>query len=114
MATDQATLPSREELGRIARDTLDQTKYVIRTHVKEGATGDSTFYAKQLPALPALSPLETTIKYPVEVVNDDSFATARNLMDEHPDAIGRIAVLNLASDEEPGGGWLRYLTKTQV
>lgn len=114
MATGRATLPSREELSRIARDTLDQTKHVIRTHVKEGATKDSTFYAKQLPALPPLSSLKPTIKYPVEVVNDDSFATARKLMDEHPDAIGGVTVLNLASDEEPGGGWLRYLTKTQV
>lgn len=105
---------TRRGLQGIAQDTLDQTSSIIQEHVHEGATGDSSFHAEQLPSLSPLPSTENKTKYPVEIINGDSFAVARRLLDEHPDAKGSIAVLNLASDEEPGGGWLISLSKTQV
>lgn len=111
MTTSQK-VQTYEGRQRIAQNTLHQTKSIIEEHANEGATEDSLFYAEQLPTLPALP--ETEAKHLVEVVNGDSFTAARKLMDEHSDSKGSIAVLNLASDEIPGGGWLVSLTKTQV
>jgi uncharacterized protein (TIGR02452 family) len=58
--------------------------------------------------LPApLSP-DLTLR-PITVHNSDAFALARNLGHTH----GKVGVLNLASDREPGGGWRYTLSKTQ-
>ncbi|KNZ79235.1 hypothetical protein J132_03710 [Termitomyces sp. J132] len=49
----------------------------------------------------------------IKIVNLDSFTLARGIMRQDVDAIRKTAVLNLASDELPAGGWLTSLTKTQ-
>lgn len=73
---------------------------------------ESIFHAKQLPTL---EPIDISKeKRPVHVINSDAFTVARELLDKYPDAKGSIAVLNLASDEVPGGGWLYSLSRTQA
>lgn len=95
----------------IAQDTLERTEAVIKECVADGATEDSTFYSEQLS--PLLPLLENKVKRPVLVVNSDAFTAARKLFNEHQDAKGSVAVLNLASDERRAGGWLHSLSRTQ-
>ncbi|KAF9266080.1 hypothetical protein L218DRAFT_94875 [Marasmius fiardii PR-910] len=105
--------PNRAQLYEISRDTISRSEAISVQHTSQGATLDSTFIDSQLPALdPASSPNHS--QSPVEIVNSDSFTTARNLIERFPDAANsKTAVLNLASDELPGGGWDQTLSKTQ-
>ena len=67
----------------------------------------------QLDPLPALDPIDVP-EVKIEVVDSDSFTAARRLIQDDPEAKGKTAVLNLASDEIRAGGWLVSLSKTQV
>lgn len=101
------TLGRRKE---IAQDTIARSAAI--TASTPGASLESTFFSEQLPSLdqgkcPGLS---THLK----IANIDSFSAARSISKEDPDAEGNIAVLNLASDAERGGGWVYSLSKTQV
>ncbi|TFK23225.1 hypothetical protein FA15DRAFT_688005 [Coprinopsis marcescibilis] len=81
-------------------------------HSSQGATRDSAFIPEQLPALdPAKCP--NAPQSNVEVVNSASFTAARKLINQVPDAKGKMSVLNLASDEDRAGGWIYTLSKTQ-
>ncbi|KAI0692493.1 hypothetical protein BC835DRAFT_1356914 [Cytidiella melzeri] len=100
----------------IAKDTIARTESV--TQMVPGASLDSVFFHKQIPAasLPARDNAEdpaTRCLVKVKVVNSDSFTAARNILKEFPEAQGKTAVLNLASDELPGGGWAESLSRTQ-
>lgn len=96
----------------IAQDTVKRSKSIIAEHASEGATIDSTFYPDQLAVLePLNTPKE---KHLIQILNSDAFTAARKLLDEHPNARGSVAVLNLASDAHPGGGWLSSLSRTQA
>lgn len=46
-------------------------------------------------------------------MDSDSFTAARDIMKDNPEAQGKTTVLNLASDQLPGGGWIHSLSKTQ-
>jgi len=78
-----------------------------------GASASSTFVASPLPPLdPALCPHHP--RSSISVVNADSFAAARAISTREGDrARAKVGVLNLASDEERGGGWAHTLSKTQ-
>ncbi|KAF2822075.1 hypothetical protein CC86DRAFT_373269 [Ophiobolus disseminans] len=75
-----------------------------------GGSLTSTFISSQLPPLskshPAYPNLTRTL---ITVHNSDTFALARTLQPKH----GKIGVLNLASDQQPGGGWCYTLSATQ-
>jgi hypothetical protein len=111
---DSSNSPATSRQGRrlIAQDTLKRTKVVIKEYAAEGATNNSTFYSKQLYRLEP--PNKDAARKPVIVVNSDAYTTARKIFEEHTDAKGSVAVLNLASDEHPAGGWLQSLSRTQV
>lgn len=60
--------------------------------------------------LPPLSPAECPKRTPsgrvtIRIVNDDSFNAAITLASSKTPASGRVAVLNMASNISPGGGW---------
>ncbi|KAF5332229.1 hypothetical protein D9611_008174 [Ephemerocybe angulata] len=96
----------------VAEDTLARAKGIIKAHSAEGATSASTFVGAQLEPLDeAESPQYGPSS--VEVINCDAFTVARKIFGEAPDAKGNITVLNLASDQQPAGGWLFSLSKTQ-
>ena len=46
-------------------------------------------------------------KVTIKIVNDDSFNVAISLARSKGNTSGRVAVLNMASDISPGGGWLK-------
>lgn len=79
-----------------------------------GGSLESSFISSQLPELSKSSSAFPQLKLkPVKVIDSDTFAAARSLLASDPAQNGRVAVLNLASDEEPGGGWRYTLSTTQ-
>jgi len=99
--------------GQIAEDTIARAAEIIAQHASEGATADSTFISDQLDELdPSQSP--NAPQTAVEVINSDSFAVARKIIEGEAQAKGRTAVLNLASDIRVAGGWRYSLSRTQV
>lgn len=102
--------PSYSRCRDIAQDTLQRVEAVLH-EVPEGSA-DSTFIKEQLPPLPAVSGVTESVA--VRVVNIDAFTLAREIMNRTPDARGKTAVLNLASDIHRAGGWVQTLSLTQV
>ncbi|KAK1235936.1 hypothetical protein PQX77_000823 [Marasmius sp. AFHP31] len=97
----------------ISRDTLARTEAITSQYSARGATLDSTFNSDQLSPLdPDSSPNHPLS--PVEFVKLDTFVAARNIVKRFPNAAyGKIAILNLASDEKPGGGWDKTPVRSQ-
>ncbi|KAE9404121.1 hypothetical protein BT96DRAFT_964281 [Gymnopus androsaceus JB14] len=97
----------------VSQDTIARSSSITAEHSAQGATLDSDFVSKQLPPLPPLA-ADAHEPSPVLIVNSDAFTLARKLINEDPEnATGKTAVLNLASDIRPGGGWDFTLSKTQ-
>ncbi|THV06383.1 hypothetical protein K435DRAFT_773334 [Dendrothele bispora CBS 962.96] len=108
--------PSFGERAKIAKDTINRSPKITEEHSTQGATLDSTFISEQLPPLdPTKCPNPDHVPVQVEILDSDSFTAARNIMKDDAEALGKgkMAVLNLASDSEPGGGWAFTLSKTQ-
>ena len=100
-----------DELQIVAEDTISRTPEIIAA--TPGASADSTFQAHQLPPLnkdecPNFPPVAVRIE-PL-----DAFTTARKYIQKDSTIRGKVAVLNLASDQYRGGGWRDTLCKTQV
>ncbi|KAF8074645.1 hypothetical protein FPV67DRAFT_1407943 [Lyophyllum atratum] len=105
--------PGLAQRKAIAQDTMSRSEAIVRDHAAEGATLDSSFLLlDQLPPMDA-SGCPNFPPTNIEVVNSDSFTAARDIIRKLPEANGKTAVLNLASDEAPGGGWVFSLSKTQ-
>lgn len=112
------TMSDIETRRKIAMDTLSRTESIIAS--TPGASAESHFITPSAEAddyRNPLPPLERSScpKYPPTTVTldgRDSFVCARDIVRARPTA--RVAVLNLASDERRAGGWLEYLTRTQV
>ena len=107
-----------ETRRKIALDTLARTDPIIAS--TPGASNEGRFVAPPSDAadyrvpLPPLDPMACP-QHPsttVTVDGRDSFVCARDILRATPTA--KVAVLNLASDERRAGGWLEYLTRTQV
>jgi hypothetical protein len=108
-------MASRKDRKAIAEDTLARCAEIVAS--TQGASNSGIFVSSQLPPLDATN----CPGYPetaIQVLNADSFATARDMARKAiatgDDIQGKIAVLNLASDQYPGGGWDESLSKTQV
>ncbi|KAF2444916.1 hypothetical protein P171DRAFT_286137 [Karstenula rhodostoma CBS 690.94] len=93
---------------KICEDTISRSASVAKE--TPGGSLKSEFIASQLPPLddqhPAFPAL--TLK-PIKIHNSDAFELARKLYLSR----GKVGVLNLASDGQPGGGWRYTLSKTQ-
>lgn len=93
---------------RIAEDTIARSAAIARS--TPGGSTEGTFMPAQLPALsPSASP--GLRRRPVRVLDSDALAAARALLAAA--AAARVAVLNLASDALPAGGWRHTLGATQ-
>lgn len=94
------------------RKICDETVSLAASIAKETPGGSlrSVFIPSQLPPLDKQHPSfpALTLKL-VEIHNSDAFELARTLGPSK----GKIGVLNLASNAEPGGGWRYTLSKTQ-
>lgn len=100
-----------DELEIAAENTISRTLGIIAA--TPGASADSTFHDRQLPPLnkddcPNFPP------FTVRIEGLDAFTTARKYIQRDPAIRGKVAVLNLASDEYRAGGWIDTLCKTQV
>jgi uncharacterized protein (TIGR02452 family) len=106
-------LPDLATRRKICEDTIARSSHITST--TPGASLHSTVI--DATTYPHLSPLDPS--FPnlslgnIEVIDSDTFACARSLLTASPDLRGKLAVLNLASDEEPGGGWRYTLSTTQ-
>lgn len=109
LATTMLDLATRR---RICEETISRTPEI--TKETPGGSLRSSFTSSQLPVLSRSSNdfPQLQLKH-VEILDSDSFAAARSLLASDPAKRGRVAVLNLASDEEPGGGWRYTLSTTQ-
>ena len=98
---------------KICEDTIKRSESI--TTNTPGASLSSSLI--DLTTYPELSPLDPSFPdlslNTVSVVDSDTFACARDILAASPNLKGKIAVLNLASDEEPGGGWRYTLSATQ-
>ncbi|KAI5239699.1 hypothetical protein E4T43_06641 [Aureobasidium subglaciale] len=100
-------MPDIAERRKISNDTVARSEQI--TTSTPGASLESSFITASTYA--SLSPLDP--EFPnlqlraIEVQDLDSFLSARQLIANDTGLKDKIAVLNLASDEEPGGGW-RY------
>jgi uncharacterized protein (TIGR02452 family) len=93
---------------KICEDTIARSE-AIASSTPNGSLA-SSFIASQLDPLSRSSPdYPNSAAKPVRIFNSDSFALARTLRP----SVGKVGVLNLASDREPGGGWRYTLSKTQ-
>lgn len=106
-------MPDIATRRRICEDTIKRSEHITAT--TPGASLSSSFITST--TYPELSPLGPA--FPdlslarIEVVDSDTFLCARKMLSINPNLLNKIAVLNLASDEEPGGGWRYSLSMTQ-
>ena len=97
---------------RICEDTISRSSKIASE--TSGGSLESSFMSSQLPELSRSSSNFPQLQLkPIKILNSDAFAAARSLLASDPAQCGRIAVLNLASDEEPAGGWRYTLSTTQ-
>lgn len=109
---------------KICEDTISRSPQIAAS--TPGGSLESKFIPSQLPPLSKSSPSLTL--EPIQVLNSDSFAAARDLLTKpsqqgegsgqaevsrQAQAERKIAVLNLASDSEQAGGWRYSLSLTQ-
>ncbi|KAI4760535.1 hypothetical protein E4T52_07553 [Aureobasidium sp. EXF-3400] len=98
-------LPDLATRRKICEDTIKRSSHITTT--TPGASLSSTFI--DLTIYPELSPLDPLFPdlslSTIKVIDSDTFACARAMLATSPNLRGKVAVLNLASDEEPGGGW---------
>jgi uncharacterized protein (TIGR02452 family) len=92
----------------VCEDTIARAAAVASS--TPGGSLTSTFIPSQLPFLTKTPPLYPHLPPPpISIHNSDAFALAGTLTP----TVGKIGVLNLASDKEPGGGWRFTLSRTQ-
>ncbi|KAI0451846.1 hypothetical protein F5B21DRAFT_364034 [Xylaria acuta] len=120
MPRSQATLDRRAALRAIAKETKAALPDILRQlpHIKADGSEKSTI--DEVPVLdPAACPGFTLSSDPklrgthVEVFNEDTFNAAIRMAESltepapaQPERNQRVAAINLASDKNPGGGWL--------
>lgn len=93
---------------KFCEDTIARSDLI--TTSTPAASLASTFYSEQLLPLTKEHASHPNLqRRSIEIHNSDSFALARQLKS----SVGKIGVLNLASDQEPGGGWRYTLSATQ-
>ncbi|KAF5358923.1 hypothetical protein D9758_004846 [Tetrapyrgos nigripes] len=104
---NQFSDPAQAQRAEIVRKNKRRSAPIIDEHKDEGATPSAIFIPQQLPPLdPAKRPYSPDVKPQIQVVNSDTFLAVRELMNAiGDDAKSGTAVLNLASDEVPGGGY---------
>ncbi|KAG9186891.1 hypothetical protein G6011_09999 [Alternaria panax] len=92
----------------ICKDTIVRSQSIAAS--TPGGSLTSHFIRTQLLPLSKTSPKypNLSLESPPTIHNSDSFALARALPGS-----GKIGILNLASDQEPGGGWRYTLSRTQ-
>ncbi|KAK3203265.1 hypothetical protein GRF29_112g751347 [Pseudopithomyces chartarum] len=93
---------------KICEDTISRSAFIASE--TPGGSLESSFISSQLPPLDHRhSSFPDLTLNPIKIYDSDAFELARKITSSK----GKIGVLNLASDIEPGGGWRYTLSKTQ-
>ncbi|KAH7131411.1 hypothetical protein B0J13DRAFT_562548 [Dactylonectria estremocensis] len=97
------------ELAAVAKETRTVLPDILQELPNIHASRSEALYSDRLPPLKAADCPKRTAsgKTVVKIVNDDSFNAAITLADSKTSSSGRVAVLNMASNISPGGGWLK-------
>lgn len=103
--------PPKEIRKKLADETLSMIPSVLTT-MGFGEQPESTMFSSQL------EPLDNSIcpgyTFPdIKVRYADTFSLARQLLKTRPNYLGKVAVLNCASDTELAGGWRHRSGTTQ-
>ena len=101
---------------KICQSSIAMSADIVAEEALQGATRNSTFITSQLPPLSSNESPNVRLK-PIRVLNGDSLTIARDLAHSLADGsanttVRRVAVLNLASDQLPGGGWPMTISTT--
>lgn len=94
--------PNNTQRQRLAAETLSLTEYVIRATT--GASQASRAYPHLLPPIKPI-PNSAARRPRLSITNQDSFTAARDIQQRTGNR-ARVGVLNMASERNPGGGWL--------
>lgn len=97
------------ELAAVAKETRTVLPDILQDLPNIHASRSEVLYYDALPPLKAADcPKRTPSgRTAIKIVNDDSFNAAISLAASKTPASGRVAVLNMASNVSPGGGWLK-------
>lgn len=103
--------PTKEKRKKLADETLSMTPSVLAS-MGFGEQPESTFFSSQI------EPLDSRIcqghaSPNIKVQYGDTFSLTRQLLKSRPDYLGKVAVLNCASDTELAGGWRHRSGTTQ-
>ncbi|OAL51866.1 hypothetical protein IQ07DRAFT_394610 [Pyrenochaeta sp. DS3sAY3a] len=92
---------------RVCQDTIERSPSIAES--TPNSSLNSYFIPSQLPKLDKASAAFPDFpRSVVSIHNSDAFELSRKIKSS-----GKIGILNLASDREPGGGWVYSLSKTQ-
>ncbi|KAJ4174479.1 hypothetical protein NW754_004897 [Fusarium falciforme] len=96
-------------LAAVAKETRTVLPDILNGLPDIEASKSEALYYETLQPLkaaecPKRTPSGTTT---IKIVNDDSFNAAIDLASSKDPSSGRVAVLNMASNVSPGGGWLK-------
>ncbi|KAK2609071.1 hypothetical protein QQS21_002441 [Conoideocrella luteorostrata] len=100
----------REDLVNIAKETRTILPEILKKLPNIRASKSEALYLSTLPPLkPSECSMRTTAGFAtIRIVNDDSLNAAIDLASLKGNSTsGRVAVLNMASHANPGGGWLK-------
>lgn len=99
---------------KVVEDVIAQSPTIASS--TPGGSLDSEFISlSDLPPLSSSLPHFPNVQRqsPIAILNSDTLSAARSLLTSSPRLHGKVAVLNLANDQEPGGGWRYTLSTTQ-
>lgn len=102
--------PAKEKRKNMADETLSMIPSVL-TDMGLSVHPESTFFPSQLEHLSGPSPGH--ILPGIKICYGDTFSLTRQLLSSRPDYMGKVAVLNCASDTEIAGGWRHRSGTTQ-
>ncbi|KAF6784038.1 mitochondrial chaperone BCS1, partial [Colletotrichum sojae] len=97
---------SNASLAAVSEETLAVLPNILDNLPHLDATFSESLHLSELDPLRTSKCPCHTPRARVRIVNADSLNAAIELAAQRPDG-GRVAVLNLASDIHPGGGWLK-------
>ena len=100
---------TREGLAAVAKETITILPDILQKLPDiHAATSEALFLSTLMPLQPNKCPKRTPSgKVAIRIVNDDSFNAAISLASSQNEPNpGRVAVLNMASNVSPDGGWL--------
>ncbi|GKT63351.1 mitochondrial chaperone BCS1 [Colletotrichum tofieldiae] len=97
---------SNPSLASVSAETRTVLPQILANLPRLDASKSESLHMDYLPPLKSSACPAYTPRAKIKIVNADTLNAAIDLAAQRPDG-GRVAVLNMASDIHPGGGWLK-------